>query len=54
MSASPAPQTSSRGRTIGARVLLVVGVLLLVISILSTYVKREALDPTNSGRPRKS
>ena len=45
MTASPAPQSSSRGRIIGARVLLVVGVLLIVVSILSTYVKREALDP---------
>jgi hypothetical protein len=45
VTASPAPQSSSRGRIIGARVLLVAGVLLLVVSILSTYVKREALDP---------
>jgi hypothetical protein len=37
--------TASRGRLVGARVLLVVGVLLTVVSILSTYVKREALDP---------
>ncbi len=45
MTDSPAaPSSSSRGRVIGARVLLVVGVLLTVISILSTYVKREALD----------
>jgi hypothetical protein len=42
---SPAAPSSSRGRIIGARVLLVVGVLLTVVSILSTYVKREALDP---------
>jgi len=42
---SSATHSSSRGRIIGARVLLVVGVLLTVVSILSTYVKREALDP---------
>ena len=35
---------ASRGRIIGARALLVLGVLLTVVSILSTYVKREALD----------
>lgn len=45
MTASPAASSSSRGRIVGARVLLVVGVLLTVVSILSTYVKREALDP---------
>lgn len=45
MSQSPAAPSASRGRIIGARVLLVVGVLLAVVSILSTYVKREALDP---------
>ncbi len=44
MTDSPAAHSPSRGRIIGARALLVVGVLLLVISILSTYVKREALD----------
>jgi hypothetical protein len=42
---TPAAPSSSRGRIIGARVLLIVGVLLTVLSILSTYVKREALDP---------
>jgi len=36
--------TASRGRVIGARALLVLGVLLLFVSILSLYVKREALD----------
>jgi hypothetical protein len=41
----PAAKSPSRGRMIGARALLVVGVLLTVVSILSTYVKREALDP---------
>ena len=45
MTAASAAQSPSRGRIIGARVLLVVGVLLTVVSILSTYVKREALDP---------
>ncbi len=44
MTDSPAAHSPSRGRIIGARALLVVGVLLLVVSILSTYVKREALD----------
>jgi hypothetical protein len=45
MNAPPAaPATASRGRRIGARTLLVLGVLLTVVSILSTYVKREALD----------
>jgi len=34
----------SRGRIIGVRALLVLGVLLTVVSILATYVKREALD----------
>jgi len=41
---SPATNSPSRGRIIGARVLLILGVLLTVVSILSTYVKREALD----------
>lgn len=44
MSTSPEAKTSSKGRIIGARALLVLGVLLTVVSILSTYVKREALD----------
>ncbi len=43
--ASASPASASRGRLIGARVLLILGVLLTVVSILSTYVKREALDP---------
>ncbi len=34
----------SRARIIGVRALLVLGVVLTVVSILSTYVKREALD----------
>lgn len=44
MTASPEAHRPSRGRVIGARTLLVLGVILTVISILSTYVKREALD----------
>jgi hypothetical protein len=44
VTATPAAKSSSRGRIVAARVLLVLGVLLLVVSILSTYVKREALD----------
>ena len=44
MTASPEAKSSSRGRIIGARALLVAGVLLTVVSILSTYVKRGALD----------
>jgi hypothetical protein len=43
--ASTTTTSSSRGRHIAARILLVLGVLLTVVSILSTYVKREALDP---------
>ena len=38
------PASASRGRLAGARALLVLGVLLLFVSILSLYVKREALD----------
>jgi len=44
VTASSATNSPSRGRIIGARGLLVLGVLLTVVSILSTYVKREALD----------
>ncbi len=44
MTTSPEAKSSSRGRIVGARTLLVLGVLLTVVSILSTYVKREALD----------
>ena len=44
MTATSAAHSPSRGRIIAARALLVLGVLLLVLSILSTYVKREALD----------
>jgi hypothetical protein len=39
---SPGP---SRGRVIAARILVVLGVLLVVVSLLSNWVKREALDP---------
>jgi hypothetical protein len=44
VNATTAANSPSRGRIISARILLVLGVLLLVLSILSTYVKREALD----------
>ena len=44
MTATTAANSPSRGRIISARILLLLGVLLLVLSILSTYVKREALD----------
>ncbi len=43
MAASQSAQ-ASRGRVIAARSLLVLGVLLTVVTILSTYVKRELLD----------
>jgi hypothetical protein len=42
--ASTTSARPSRARIIGVRALLVLGVLLTVVSILSTYVKREALD----------
>ena len=42
--AATAPAPPSRRRIVAVRVLLVVGVLLTVVSILSTFVKREALD----------
>ena len=45
MTATPTgPSSPSRARIIGARALLVIGVVFAVISILATYVKREALD----------
>jgi hypothetical protein len=44
VTATTAVNSPSRGRIVSARILLVLGVLLLVLSILSTYVKREALD----------
>jgi hypothetical protein len=40
-------KTASRGRVIGARVLVVLGVLLTVVSLLANFVKREALDSGN-------
>jgi hypothetical protein len=43
--AVPAVPTASRGRLILARTLTVIGVLLVVISVLANFVKREALDP---------
>jgi hypothetical protein len=45
--AQPAAKTSrgvSRKRIIAARVLTVIGILLVVVSVLANYVKREALD----------
>jgi hypothetical protein len=45
MSAPPvAPSGPSRKRLILARILTVIGILLVVISVLANYVKREALD----------
>jgi len=40
----PAPRGPSRTRIIFARILTVVGILLVVVSILANFVKREALD----------
>jgi hypothetical protein len=47
MTGSPKPPSAqaSRGRLILARVLVVVGVLLTLVSLLAVYVKREALEP---------
>lgn len=42
--ATAPPPGPSRGRRIAARTLVVVGVLLVVVSVLSNWVKREALD----------
>ena len=44
MTTTSAAKSPSKGRIVAARILLVLGVVLLVLSILSTYVKREALD----------
>lgn len=41
---TPAPEGLSRTRVIAARALVVLGVVLLVISLLANFVKREALD----------
>jgi len=40
----PSPRGPSRKRLILARILTVIGILLVVISVLANYVKREALD----------
>lgn len=45
--ASPAPSGPSRKRLIAARTLTVVGILLVVVSALANYVKREALDSSH-------
>jgi hypothetical protein len=46
MTESPPEQvrTPGRGRIIAARILVVLGILLLVVSLLANFVKREALD----------
>ena len=44
----------SRGRIIAARALVVLGVVLVVVSLLSNWVKREALDPDTFRRHRRS
>jgi hypothetical protein len=41
------PARVSRGRRLGARLLVFVGIVFLVISLLSNFVKREALDKEN-------
>jgi hypothetical protein len=43
-STPPSPRGPSRRRLILARILTVVGILLVVVSVLANYVKREALD----------
>jgi hypothetical protein len=42
--AAPAPAGPSRGRIIAARALVVLGVLLVMVSLLANFVRREALD----------
>ena len=42
--AATPPPGPSRGRIIAARTLVVLGVLLVIVSLLSNWVKREALD----------
>ena len=47
---APAPEPKhrvSRGRSIAARILVILGIVFLVISLLSNFVKREALDKDN-------
>lgn len=39
------PAGPSRGRIVAARILAVVGVVLVAVSLLANWVKREALDP---------
>lgn len=43
--AAPTARAPSRGRLVLARALTVLGMLLLVVSLLANFVKREALDP---------
>lgn len=43
-SAPPDPSGPSRARIITARVLVVLGVLLVIVSLLANFVRREALD----------
>jgi hypothetical protein len=43
-STPPSPRGPSRTRLIAARTLTVVGILLVVVSVLANFVKREALD----------
>jgi hypothetical protein len=45
--APPSPRGSSRTRIIVARTLTVIGVLLIVVSVIANYVKREALDTSH-------
>ena len=42
--AAPVPAGPSRGRLIAARALVVLGVLLVMVSLLANFVRREALD----------
>ena len=42
--AAPAPSGPSRARIITARVLVVLGVVLVLVSLLANFVRREALD----------
>jgi hypothetical protein len=42
--AAPATHTARRTRIVFARILTVIGILLVVVSVLANYVKREALD----------
>ena len=47
VAAAPAPVHVSRGRVIVAHILVVIGILLVVVSLLANFVKREALDESN-------